>query len=217
MNKIFFKFATFWWFCLLDCFLRFHCLMCLLSVSHFVISAWQFVTVLVWDPCSRFETFFFDLYVVTGLPSKSQAFFWGHRMTCPLFAYSLHKISEIHKRSLNAVQSILPSEVSKPLSWMQSLVQRCFTPFQTNSRHQIYGNQSELIKNPPSILLVTLTQRRKSKPIWHSTEITYWSWNIFTSHNLCSLLIEQLINLEKLRNDYLKFRTDLRDRVMVGQ
>ena len=38
---------------------------------------------------------------------------------------------------------------------------------------------------------------------------TDWSWNIFTSHNFCSMLIDQLIDLE---NE--KFRTDLRDRVM---
>ena len=41
-----------------------------------------------------------------------------------------------------------------------------------------------------------------------------WSWIIFTVHNFCSLLIEQLIDLEKVRTDYLKFRTDLLDRVM---
>ena len=33
----------------------------------------------------------------------------------------------------------------------------------------------------------------------------------FTSHNFCSLLIEQLINLEKVRTENLKYRTDLRD------
>ena len=43
-----------------------------------------------------------------------------------------------------------------------------------------------------------------------------WSWNIFTLHNFCSMLIEQLIDLEKVRTDNLKFRTDLRDRVMDG-
>ena len=43
-----------------------------------------------------------------------------------------------------------------------------------------------------------------------------WSWNIFTLHNFCSMLIEQLIVLEKLRTDNLKFRTDLRDRIMGG-
>ena len=41
-----------------------------------------------------------------------------------------------------------------------------------------------------------------------------WSWNIFTSHNFCSMFIEQLIDLEKVRTDNLKFRTDLGDRVM---
>ena len=43
-----------------------------------------------------------------------------------------------------------------------------------------------------------------------------WSWNIFTLHNFCSMLIEQLINLEKVKTDNLKFRTDLRGRVMDG-
>ena len=43
-----------------------------------------------------------------------------------------------------------------------------------------------------------------------------WSWNFFTLHNFYSMLIEQLIDLEKVRTDNLKFRTDLRDRVMDG-
>ena len=38
-----------------------------------------------------------------------------------------------------------------------------------------------------------------------------WSWNIFTSHNFCSILIEQLIDLEKVKSENLKFRIDLRD------
>ena len=33
-------------------------------------------------------------------------------------------------------------------------------------------------------------------------------------HNFCSLLIEQIIDLEKMRTENLKFKTDLRDRVM---
>ena len=37
-----------------------------------------------------------------------------------------------------------------------------------------------------------------------------------TSHNFCSMLIKQLIDLEKVRTDNLKFRTDLQDRVMDG-
>ena len=37
-----------------------------------------------------------------------------------------------------------------------------------------------------------------------------------TSHNFCSMLIKQLIDLEKVRTDNLKFRTDLRDWVMDG-
>ena len=41
-----------------------------------------------------------------------------------------------------------------------------------------------------------------------------WSWNIFFSHNFCSMLIEQLIDLERLKSDNLKIRTDIWDRVM---
>ena len=45
-----------------------------------------------------------------------------------------------------------------------------------------------------------------------------WSWNIFTSYNFCSMLIEQLINLEKVRTDNLKFRTIFEIELwMVGQ
>ena len=40
--------------------------------------------------------------------------------------------------------------------------------------------------------------------------------NIFTSHILCSMLIKQLIDLRKVRAENLKFRTDLRDRVVDG-
>ena len=36
-----------------------------------------------------------------------------------------------------------------------------------------------------------------------------WSWNIFTLHNFCLLLVEQLIDLENVRTENLKFRTDL--------
>ena len=43
-----------------------------------------------------------------------------------------------------------------------------------------------------------------------------WSWNILTLHIFCSLLIEQLIDLKKVRSENLKFRTDLRDQVMDG-
>ena len=41
-----------------------------------------------------------------------------------------------------------------------------------------------------------------------------WSWNTFTLHNICSKLIEQLIDLENVRTDNLKILTDLRDQVM---
>ena len=40
--------------------------------------------------------------------------------------------------------------------------------------------------------------------------------NIFTLHNFCSTLIKQLVDLEKVRIDNLKFRTDLLDQVMDG-
>ena len=45
-----------------------------------------------------------------------------------------------------------------------------------------------------------------------------WSWNNFTLHNFAqsSMLIEQLINLKKVKTDNLKFGTDLWDRVMDG-
>ena len=43
-----------------------------------------------------------------------------------------------------------------------------------------------------------------------------WSWNIFTLHNFFSLLIKQLIDLENVKTDNLKFRTDLPYQVMDG-
>ena len=49
-----------------------------------------------------------------------------------------------------------------------------------------------------------------------------WSWHIMLAlHNICSMLIKQLINLaevdgEKVRTESLRFRTDLRDQVMDG-
>ena len=45
---------------------------------------------------------------------------------------------------------------------------------------------------------------------------TDWNWIFSCSHNFCSMLIEQLIDLRKVRTDNLKSRTDLRDRVMNG-
>ena len=42
------------------------------------------------------------------------------------------------------------------------------------------------------------------------------SWKAFFSHNFCPLLVEQLIDLEKLRTENLKFRTDLQDQEMDG-
>ena len=43
-----------------------------------------------------------------------------------------------------------------------------------------------------------------SHRIRHILELKY-----FTSHNFCSMLIKQLINLEKVKTENLKFRTDL--------
>ena len=43
-----------------------------------------------------------------------------------------------------------------------------------------------------------------------------WSWNNFTAHKFCSMLIEQLIDLENVRTDNLKLMTDLRDRFIDG-
>ena len=39
---------------------------------------------------------------------------------------------------------------------------------------------------------------------------------ILPLHRFCSMLIEQLINLKKVRSENLKFRTDLQNRVMDG-
>ena len=52
-----------------------------------------------------------------------------------------------------------------------------------------------------------------SHRIRHRLELKF-----FTLHNFYSVLIEQLIDHEKVRTDNLKFRTGLRDRNMdVGQ
>ena len=40
------------------------------------------------------------------------------------------------------------------------------------------------------------------------------SWNIFFSHNFCSMLMEKVIDLRKLRTGNLKFRKDLRNWVI---
>ena len=158
MNKIFFKFASFDDFV----FLRFHCLMCLLLMSCSVISL-GILSLSLYEIHAVGLRHFFRFVCRDGTSQDIASIFFGRqRMTCPLFAYSL------------LYKAFCCLDISKPLPWMQSLVQRCFTPFQTNSRHQIYGNQVELIKNLPSILSVTVTQRRKLKSIWHSTETTYW-------------------------------------------
>ena len=41
-------------------------------------------------------------------------------------------------------------------------------------------------------------------------------FKFLSSHNFCSMLIEQLINLRKVTTENLRFRTDLRERVMDG-
>ena len=43
-----------------------------------------------------------------------------------------------------------------------------------------------------------------------------WSQKTFTLHNYCSMLIEQLIDLRKVRTENLKIRTDLKDQDMGG-
>ena len=40
------------------------------------------------------------------------------------------------------------------------------------------------------------------------------SWNIFFSHNFCSMLMEKVIDLRKVRTGNLKFRKDLRNWVI---
>ena len=40
--------------------------------------------------------------------------------------------------------------------------------------------------------------------------------NLPDEHNFCSMLIEQLIDLEKVRIDNLKFRTETQDQVIDG-
>ena len=53
--------------------------------------------------------------------------------------------------------------------------------------------------------------------LWSIYLITFyidWSWNIFTLHNIFSMLIEQLIDLEKVRIDNLNLRTALWDQIM---
>ena len=91
MNKLFFKFATFWWFCLLE-----------IPRSDvpaprvtFRDNARQFVTVLVWDPCNRFETICSIFMSWRDFPGNRKHLF-GESKACPLFVYSLYIISEIH-------------------------------------------------------------------------------------------------------------------------
>ena len=66
----------------------------------------------------------------------------------------------------------------------------------------------EILERKPSIHLFAFNMD------W--TPIYNWSWNTWTLHNFCSMLVEQLNNLEKARTDNLtrKFRTDLWDQVM---
>ena len=90
--------------------MRFHCRMCLLSVSHFMMNAWQFVTVLVWD-----LRHFFDLYVVAGLPRKSQASFLGDK------GWHVHYLCTpfIKSARLQEYKAFCCLDDSKPLPWMQ--------------------------------------------------------------------------------------------------
>ena len=59
-----------------------------------------------------------------------------------------------------------------------------------------------------------------SKHIFSCCAITWidkeWSWNFFSLHIFCSMLIKQLIGLRKVRNANLKCRKDLLNQVMEG-
>ena len=94
MNKIFFKFASFWWFCLNE--------IPLSDVSAQCVTFHDERLAVCHCPCVRFETFF--RFVCRGGTSQEIAsiFFGRLRMTYPLFVYSLYKISEITR-----VQSLL--------------------------------------------------------------------------------------------------------------
>jgi len=75
MNKIFFKFAMFWWFCLLE--------IAWSDVSAPRVTFRDERLAVCHHPCMRsmqaVRDSFFDLHVVTGLPRKSQACFWGNK------------------------------------------------------------------------------------------------------------------------------------------
>ena len=129
MNKIFYKFATFWWFCLLE-----------ILLSDVPVSAPRVTfrderLAFCHRPCMRSMQavwdIFFDLHVVTGLPRKSQACFWGNK------GWHVHYLRTLFIKSANSQEykAFCCLEDSKPLPWMQPLVQRCFPPFQTNIRH----------------------------------------------------------------------------------
>ena len=55
-------------------FLRFHGLMCLLCVSHCVINSWQFVTIIVWDPCNQFDVVLHMSW--RNFPGNRNQLFW---------------------------------------------------------------------------------------------------------------------------------------------
>ena len=97
MIKIFFKFATFWWFCLLEIPLS------AVSAPHFTFRDMRLAV--CHCPCIRSMQKVWDIFFRfvcrdrTSHCSQDIAsiFFGRQSMTCPLFAYSLSKISEIHK------------------------------------------------------------------------------------------------------------------------
>ena len=78
----------------------------------------------------------------------------------------------------------------------------------------LYSDFSSWISRPDTKYKNSWTQTMN---LWLIHLITFyidWGWNIFTSHNCCSMLIEQLIYLEKERTDNLKFRAHLQGQVM---
>ena len=80
--------------------------------------------------------------------------------------------------------------------------------------------------SPDSLPLASTTKPLCHIKCWKKTvyDLSYFATcnRIFciqdcrSRHNFCSMLIEQLVDLEKVRTDKLKFRTDLRDWVMDG-
>ena len=100
---------------------------------------------------------------------NSKHLFWEakdegrQRTTCPLFAYSLYKISEIHKSTKPFAVWIIPnhSHERNHLCRDVFLHSKRTAGIRSMPTYGFYGNQVELLKNQPSILSVTVTQRRK--------------------------------------------------------